>query len=918
MQTSLARRQRQRRLGNRRHRGSGAARAAAITLPLFLFGTLVLLGAAGAMGSVAAYTYLSKDLPDPKQAFEQITFTSQSAVYDRTGKVLLAKLGDDRRDVVTFDQIPPALIDATTSVEDKTFWNNSGFDPLGFVSAAIDTINGNDRGASTITQQLVRARLLPESAFAEGVYIRKAKEIIQSIRLTEAYPGTTGKQAIMENYLNQNFYGNRSYGVAAAAKSYWRKSLKDLDLAQMALLAAIPQSPTRFDLVKNAVEETYTDAKGNEQTHLVVSPTSEVVQRRNFILDLMKTRSVLTSHPFTFDGQDYPAYTEADFEAAKAEPVVLASQAADTWRAPQFVWQARDELGQILCGDPNNCQKIDTGGYTVITTLNYDMQRKAEKWVYASAIASSSKHADTLLKNHGVQRSQWSWITALRSQNLHNAAAGVVDYRTGQVLAYAGSAQYTGKSTKKFQPQFDVLSNGWRQTGSAIKPLIYSTGIEDRTFTAATMFMEVVTNFAPSGAKPYEPTQDDGLERGPVRLREALQYSLNIPAVKAGILIGLDRELSRFRDFGLEFPSGTAPVISQSLGTLVTHPIELISAFGAIANGGVLMPRTTILKILDPSGSQVWPAPNTKVAGTRVISRQTAYIVTDILSGNTDPSVNPYWAKWKVTDGVSSSVNRPAAYKTGTTQDTRDVLAAGYLPPPADPSLPGLVVGVWMGNSDNSPTGAISLKSSAPLWSAIMSDIAKGMPIDRFARTKPKGLVTAKVDAFTGFKPGPSTTRTVKELFLTGTGPASSTGNTVTLDIDAATGKLWQDGCAGPMETRTYIDLSQVESIKSWQKADAAWQARAARGVGVAGGPKHTRTSYFYEYYGFKPFGSSWGGRFAPTKTCPIAPPSPSICVSTDPLSPCPSQPAITPEPTPTPAPPGHGNGKGNQPTPTP
>ncbi len=926
MQTSLARRQRQRRLGNRRPRGSGAARAAAITLPLFLFGTLVLLGTAGAMGSVAAYTYLSKDLPDPKQAFEQITFTSQSAVYDRTGNVLLAKLGDDRRDVVTFDHIPPALVDATTAVEDKTFWDNSGFDPLGFVSAAIDTINGNDRGASTITQQLVRARLLPESAFAEGVYIRKAKEIIQSIRLTEAYPGTAGKQAIMENYLNQNFYGNRSYGVAAAAKSYWRKDLKDLSLAQMALLAAIPQSPTRFDLVKNAMAETYTDAKGNEQTHLVVPPTSEVVQRRNFILDLMKTRSVLTSHPFTFDGQQYPAYTEADFEAAKTEPVILASQAADTWRAPQFVWQARNELGQILCGDPTQCQKIDTGGYKIITTLDYDMQRKVEKWVYAAAVIPQAKSPTALLKARGIQRSQWSWILCLRphagctlskNAHVHNAAAGVVDYRTGQILAYVGSANYNGRATKKLQPQFDVLSDGWRQTGSATKPLIYATGIEDRTFTAASMFMEVVTNFASSGAKPYEPTQDDGLERGPVRLREALQYSLNIPAVKAGILIGLDHELSRFRDFGLEFPSGTAPVISQSLGTLVTHPIELVSAFGAIANGGVLMPRTTILKILDSSGNQVWPLPGVKVAGTRVISHQTAYIITDILSGNTNPKINPYWAEWKVTDGVSSSVNRPAAYKTGTTQDTRDVLAAGYLPPPADPSLPGLVVGVWMGNSDNTPTGAISLGSSAPLWSTIMSDISKGMPIDRFARTKPKGLVTAKVDAFTGLKPGPTTTRTVSELFLPGTGPASSAGTTVTLDIDAATGKRWQDGCVGPMVTKNFIDLSKIEPIRSWQKADAAWQARAARGPGVSGGPQHTRTSYFYEYYGFMPFGRSWGGQFAPTGTCPLAPPSPSICVSTDPLSPCPSQPAISPEPTVLPGP-GHGNGNGNGPTPAP
>jgi membrane peptidoglycan carboxypeptidase len=908
MQTSLARRQRQRRRSQRRPRGHGAARAVAVTIPLVLFGILLLLGAAGAVASVAAYNYLAQDLEDPQQALDAITFTSQSAVYDRTGEVLLAKLGDDRRTVVKFDQIPPGLVDATTSIEDKTFWENSGFDPLGFVSAAIDTINGNDRGASTITQQLVRARLLPQSAFDEGVYIRKAKEIIQSIRLTEAYPGVEGKQAIMEKYLNQNFYGNRSYGVAAAAKSYWGKNLQDLTLAQMALLAAIPQSPTRYDLVKNAVEETYTDDKGKEQTHLVVPLNTEVVQRRNYILDLMKTRSVLTAKPYTYQGTTYPAYTTADFEAAKAEPVILGSQAADSWRAPQFVLQARSELGTILCGDPVGCDKIDTGGYKVITTLDYRAQRIVEKWVYAAARIPNSKNPNKLLKNRGIPRKEWGWIKGLIGGRVHNAAAGVVDYRTGEIRAYVGSADYNGKPTKKFQPQFDVLGDGWRQPGSSIKPLVYSIGIEDRTLTAATMFMDVVTNFASSGQKAYYPTQADGLERGPVRLRQALQFSLNIPAVKAGILIGLDREFNGFQDFGLSFPSGTGPVVSQSIGTLGTHPIEMISAFGAIANGGVLMPRHTILKILDRQGNQVWPLANTKVAGQRVISRQTAYIVTDILAGNTNTSVNPFWAKWRVTDGVTSSKVRQAAYKTGTTQDNRDVLADGFLPMPADKSLPALVVGVWMGNSDNTPNnGRLSLDASAPLWSAIMSDVAKGMPIDHFARTKPKGIATAKVDAFTGMKPGPGTRKTVTEMFLPGTEPTKSSVSTITLDVDAATGKLWQDGCAGPMETRTFIDLSSVDAAnKTWQKADIAWQARAARGAGVYGGPKHTGTSYFYGG-GFYPFGRSWGGSFAPTKTCPIAPPSPSVCVSVDPLSPCPSEPALTPEPTVVPGPGGQG-----------
>jgi penicillin-binding protein 1A len=904
MQTSLNRRQRQRRQSaKRRPRGTGAVKYVALAIPLFLFLTLLLLGAAGATFAVAGYSFLAKDLPDPKQALEAIEYAQQSTIYDRTGKVLLAKVGTDRRELVTYKDVPPELIDATTSIEDKTFWENSGFDPIGFVSAAIDTLNGNDRGGSTITQQLVRGRLLPADVVSPDAdkYQRKLKEIIQSIRLTQAYSGEEGKQAIMEAYLNNNFYGNRSYGVAAAAQTYWNKDLKDLSLAQWAILAGIPKSPTNYDLVQNAVEETYTDDKGKEQSHLVVPPDSAVVLRRNQILELMKSRSERTP-----SGK----YTAADYEAAKAEPVILASQGGENWRAPHFVWQARAELAQLICGSAQ-CEKIDSAGYKVYTTLDYRMQRIAEKWAYAAAIIPNSSNPQAQLKARGIPRSQWSWILGLRGHNIHNDAAAVMDYRTGEVLAYAGSASYTSKGSRKFQPQFDVLADGWRQPGSSIKPLVYLIGIDDKTMTASTMFMDVVTNFASSGQAPFTPTQADGLERGPVRLRNALQFSLNIPAIKAGFINGLEHQFNRMKDFGITYPGSAAPVASESIGTLEVHPIDMVAAYGVIANGGVLMPRHTILKVEDSNGKQVWPAEGAKPKGERVVSKQAAYIITDILAGNTIDKVNPFWGKWKITDGVTSSKYRPAAYKTGTTSDNRDVHAYGFLAAPAKDSLPALVAGVWMGNSDNSPNdGKLSLDTSAPLWSAILSDVSKGFPVDKFSRTKPKGLVTASVDAFTGMKPSAATRRTVDEIFIPGTQPTTTASAARKADIDQASGLLWREGCVGPKVSKTFVDFSKVESgFKSWQKADIAWQQRAARGPGVSGGPKRTRTAYFYGG-GFYPFGRSWGGSFVPTKKCPIGPPPPTVCVSTDPLSPCPSLP---PEVSPSPgASAGTGNGTGN------
>src|SRR6187200_2579210 len=290
MQTTLARRQRHRRAVGRRpvRRGGSALRRILIAIPIIILLVSLLLAGAGALFTVAAYNYYAAGLPDPKSQLTDLDFEQQTIVYDRTDKVELARLGTLRRELVTFDQIPGEMLDATTAIEDKDFWVNAGFDPVGIISAGLDTISGRPRGASTITQQLVRNRLLPAEAFEDTTYERKVREIIQSIRLTEAYPGDQGKQDIITAYLNQNFYGNSTYGVKAAARGYFNKALKDLTLAQFAILAAIPQSPTKFDLMRNAEEVCLDKNPPNpdsdqecKNSQLQVPLTSEIVQRRN-------------------------------------------------------------------------------------------------------------------------------------------------------------------------------------------------------------------------------------------------------------------------------------------------------------------------------------------------------------------------------------------------------------------------------------------------------------------------------------------------------------------------------------------------------------------------------------------------------------------------------------------------------------
>ncbi len=865
MQTSVTRRQARRLNGGRRGRGGGTASGAVVALPLLLFGSLLIVGFVGFLGALAAYGYFSQGLADPR-VLDNLQFNQESVVYDRHG-VELARFGSQQREVVQFAQVPGIVIDATTTIEDKTFWTNSGFDPLGILAAIRDTLTGTQRGASTITQQLVRQRLLDPALVADPnkKVERKIKEIIQSIRLTQ----TLSKQQIMQDYLNSNFYGNNSYGIAAAARSYFGVTdLQKLTLAQAVILAAIVQSPSDYDLVRNAVRQ--------PDGTLVVPPDSPIVQRRNYYLQVMADRL-----PLPMTGTQY---TRADFEAAMREPVVLVSQKTPEWKAPQFVWQVRQELSDKLCGvGVPTCPVLERGGLKIYTTLDYKVQKLAEKWVEAAAIVPQAKDPAAAAKQIGM--SLQPWMRNLIGRGVHNGALVAVDYQTGEVIAYVGSANYYAThATKQFQPQFDVLSDGWRQVGSSFKPFNYVTGINDGTMTAATMFMDVTTDFGGG----YTPTDADLLERGPVRLRQALQFSLNIPAVKALAMNGVDHVFNMAEKFGLRFQTQTPTAgLSLTLGTEVIHPVDLATGYATLANGGRYIGRTMILRVIGPDGKDVI-SPYQPPAGEQVVDPRAAYIITDILKGNTNPAINPYWGAFELTN--TKGQLRPATLKTGTNNDTNDLIAAGYIAPPnAAGRAAGeyaLAVVAWNGNSDNSPVSTpqsplYSLDVPTYVWQGFLDDVTRTWPIQDF--TEPPGITRMSVDAYSGLRPGPFTTRTVSELFIDGTQPQQVDNLRQPLQVipDPSNKKgylLWQPDCGTdpPPQTLGFLDFSNVETnYPNWHAADLAWAARAAKGAGIAGGPEGTRTTFFYNLV-YEPYGQTWGAPFPPTKTCQALPPSPS------------------------------------------
>ncbi len=723
-------------------------RGLAVALPVFVFSIMAIIALFGLVGSVAVFAFYSQDLPDP-HGLQSLGAVGKSIVYDRTGTVQLATFGaNEARQPVTWDQIPPILTDAQTAIEDKSFWSNAGVDPIGILSATIATLQGNERGASTITQQLVRERLLDPNLVSDPgrVIERKLKEIIQSVRVTEAYPGEQGKQQIITAYFNANYYGNGSYGVLAAAKGYFGVTdLSQLSLGEVALLAALPQSPSTYDLVRNAV----TAPDGH--LYVPLDPTIPIVARRDYILDLLASdpsRLVLTGNE----------YTPADFEAAKNEPINLAPQAStqQQWLAPHFIWALRDELAQKLCGDADTCPTLEAGGLRITSTLDWHMQQIAEKWVTAGVFLPHSTDPQAMAAELGVPYE--SWMKKLAKLQVGNGALVAMDYQTGEVLAYVGSAGYyrASDATPQFQPQFDVLANGWRQSGSAFKPFNFVTGINDGTMTAASMFMDVTTAF-PDGSNTYIPTDYDQLERGPLRMRSALQWSLNIPAVKALAINGVNHVFDMARRFGMNFQNDQPSAgLSLTLGTEETHPIDVTEAYATLANNGRNIGYTHILSIKDASGTDVVP-PYSPPAGEQVVSPQAAYVMTNILASNTDPQQNPVWGAFALR---GPGGRRPATIKTGTNDNAVDLDAFGYIAPPDDAGRAAgdyaLVVGVWNGNSDGSsvlrPDNPVfSTDIAAPTWHGFMQEVTQDWPGQDFAQ--PPGIVTADVDAWTGMAP---------------------------------------------------------------------------------------------------------------------------------------------------------------------
>lgn len=642
---------------------------------LFIFLFFAALFSLG-FGAVWALTL---DVPD-FASFEERKVVESTKIYDRSGQILLYDIhGDIRRTVVPFAEIPRHIKNATVAIEDSNFYNHRGVDFPGIARAfLINIFSGRVRqGGSTITQQLIKNALLtPERTFE-----RKLKELVLSLKVEKMF----SKEEILNFYLNEVPYGASAYGVAAAAEAFFGKKIQDTTLAESAYLASLPKAPTFYSPYG--------------------SHRDQLEDRKNLVLKRMYEISFIT---------------EEEMKGALKEEVKFIARGNETLKAPHFVFYVREHLASRY-GE----EIVDRGGLKVVTTLDWNLQQKAEE-----------------LTKKFVEEEEEKF-------NVFNAGLTAVDPQTGQILVMVGSKSWFDEPKPegcapgvncKFEPQVNVTAYAsGRQPGSAFKPFVYATAFK-KGYTPETAVFDLPTEFNPDcdpdvvkqekeekekeqetptlqseprpgvvGENPcYHPKNYDEIFRGPVHLRDALAQSINLPAVKTLYLAGLADSLKTARDLGISTLNDPNRYgLTLVLGGGEVKLLEMVGAYSVFANDGIKNPLTPILKIEDSRGNvleEFKPKPE------KVLEPQIARLINDILSDN-DARAPAF--------GASSPFyfpDRDVAAKTGTTNDSRDAWVVGY--------TSNFALGVWFGNNDNSEmVKSIAGFIAAPLWSAFFKEV---------------------------------------------------------------------------------------------------------------------------------------------------------------------------------------------------
>ena len=736
---------------------------------------VVLLGLCGFSFVLFQYYSIAKELPNVSDLREKASQFETTRILDKDGNLLYEILDPNagRRTYVTLDKISPYLVAATITTEDKEFYSHPGFDLMAIFRAFLQNYQSGATvsGASTITQQLARNLLFTPEERSNRSYERKMREAVLAAEITRRYT----KDEILELYMNENYYGNLSYGVEAAAETYFKTRADQLSLAQAAFLAGLPQAPSVYDVHTN-----------REAT----------MQRMEDVIVLMYRASQ----------EQGCIYVSNSPQRICVDAVVAASAAEEikeyqfpspdvSIRYPHWVNYIRYLLEQQY-----DSQTIYRSGFSVYTTLDPQLQDIGTGLIEQQVIALADKHAT-------------------------NGALVAIRPSTGEILAMVGSADF---SNEAISGQVN-MSISPRQPGSSIKPLTYLAAFE-KGYTPATLIWDVPSEFTPSGQPndpmpAYVPKNYDDRFHGPVTVRSALASSYNIPAVKTLAFASIyddpatpnqDGLIAMAKRLGITTLTRSDYGLSLTLGGGEVTLLELTGAYASLANGGLRIPPYAISRILDYEGNLVFEmGANTN---ERVLRAEHAYLITSILSDNEARS--PAF-------GSNSILNLPfpAAVKTGTTNDYRDNWTIGY--------TPDLVTGVWVGNADYSPMQNVSgVSGAAPVWADFMKtvipDLAKGQ-VASFAR--PSGIVERVICAVSGTEPSEWCPRQRNEIFAADQLPLSKENDLYQKAVlDTWTGLRASAACDDFVEEKFVLNVTDPWAVKWIKKDDEGIQWAAQMG----------------------------------------------------------------------------------------
>jgi penicillin-binding protein 1A len=713
-------------------------------------------------------------------------------IYSDDGQ-LIGRFWDEKRIVVSLDQVPTQLINAFIAAEDARFFKHEGVDFHSIFRAFIKNLVAGqiEQGGSTITQQVTRSLLLKSQ---ERTYKRKAREAILSLQIEKSF----SKEQILFLYLNQIYMGHGTYGVEAASLTYFDKKADELNLAESALLAGLPQAPSRYSPIQNLdrakARQKYVLERMREEgfiskaeeieafnTPIVItgkgessfekSPCfTEYVRRyleKQYGRDLLYRGGLRVYTTVNLDMQRWAdeALVEGLRELDKREGYRGPVRSLTPEEMEKFIQDSGDELranppeiGSIVQGvvddidDLNSRAIIKIGkesGILLLSDMKWARKPDPEVAYYEASIKKPGdvlKRGDVILcKIKEKMASPYSWQLSLEQEPLAEGSVFVIETGTGQVKAMIGGRDFNIS-------QFNRAIQARRQPGSSFKPIIYSAAL-DSGMTPSTVILDTpyISTMNPD-EEVWRPKNYKENFLGPTLFRTALIQSLNVITVKILKSVGVENVINYARRMGIE--SDLAPDLSLALGSSGLSLKEITTAYSVFANGGLLVEPFFIERIEDRRGMIL---EENQTSYREAIPIDTAYVMTDLLKGVVTEGTG-----WRI-----RALNRPAAGKTGTTNDLRDAWFIGY--------TPSLVTGVWVGYDDRRPMskGETGSRAASPIWLHFMSKALEGRPVEDFIA--PESVVFSKIDTQKGLLASPYSEKTVFQAFKKGTEPKEYT-----------------------------------------------------------------------------------------------------------------------------------------------